>query len=640
MTKNWAISIGINSYYHFAPLRYAKRDAGLMCDFFKHEAEFDEVCFFADDSPTLELTNGARVPTYPSFGNLRSFLRDRFELPFLSPGDNCWFFFAGHGLQHANRDYLMPIDANPRDVEATGIPVNFVRERLSRCGADNVILVLDACRLIGSRHGQGFGVEKQQGIITISACSRSETSWEIEELQQGAFTYALLEALKIGGDRNCATVERLSQYLRYRVPDICRQYSKLEQTPQVSVDPAEKLYFILTPQSATLNDVAVLREKAFQAAYINNNLSLAEQLCIRVIAAARGRDTLSLELFAQIKQLQANSQDGQDQRDREQPFLARPPQILESNEGQASSADRKDPEPASIYPPNTDKDRGRAGTQLPELLERLKAYLPRRFAIFGFFAVLVLVSIQALLPANLFSPSDSSPTPGNRNVPPPPTGSRPPDSNDTSSPGWGSNDSSADSSSWTSSGWGNNSSTNSAPPPPPPSASKNARSWGTASFERLETLLEEQKWEEADQETLKQLVAIVGQQEEGWLDSASVQQLPCDALRYVDGLWYRSSNGHFGFGVQAQIYRSFGGEPVDSVDVDNKFDDEAYDRFMEHVGWKKKDGAVIFPNVATFDISAPQGHLPAYSYRLNEVFRGRSLNEGYVLLRYLVNCGA
>ncbi len=304
MAKNWAIAIGINQYNpnNFAPLNYAKRDAELMRDFFQR-AGFDEVCFFTDDSPPQELASGAKIPTYPSCGNLLSFLHDRFEKPFLEAGDNCWFFFAGHGLQHGNHDYLMPIDAHPRNVNIA-IPVSYVRDRLSRCGADNVILMLDACRNEGSRDAGGIGNEAQQGVITISACSPTEKSWEIEALQQGVFTYALLEALQLGGDRNCATVERLSQYLRFRIPDFCRQYGKApSQTPRISTDPTEKLHFILLPQYATLADVASLKTDAYRLAFLDKNPHLAQQLCIRAIAAAMGRDMELLKLYTQIQRL-------------------------------------------------------------------------------------------------------------------------------------------------------------------------------------------------------------------------------------------------------------------------------------------------------------------------------------------------
>ncbi len=308
MSKNWAIAIGINNYNpnNFKPLKYAKRDAASLRDFFQHEAKFDEVCFFSDDSPDLVRANAKKIPTQPTYGNLISFLHDRFEnKPFLSTGDNCWFFFAGHGEQHSNQDYLMPQDANPRAIERTAISVNYVRERLSRSGADNVILILDACRTEGSRAASGIGNESQQGAITISSCSPTQKSWEIDELQQGAFTYALLEGLRMRGELNCATVERLDLHLRHRVPELCKKYGKYpEQNPRVAVDPADKRYFILMPQYATQADINTLKMNAYRA-LTNQDLDLAEKFWIRVNAAAQGRDMEVIQAFQKIAQMKA-----------------------------------------------------------------------------------------------------------------------------------------------------------------------------------------------------------------------------------------------------------------------------------------------------------------------------------------------
>jgi uncharacterized caspase-like protein len=306
MAKNWAIVVGINQYNpnNFARLKYAKRDAELMRDFFR-EAEFDEVYYFADDSPDLVRPDGTEIPTYPSCGNLLSFLHDRFEKPFLSTGDNLWFFFAGHGGRYRDRDYLMPIDANPRGNEPTAaILVGDVRDRLCRCGADNVILILDACRNEGSRDGQGVGNEHQQGVITTWSCSPTQRSWEIDELQQGAFTYALLEALRISGERNCATVERLGKYLRHRVPELCRHYDKIpEQNPRISIDPETKIHFILLPHLSTFDqDIKNLKHDAYRSAQVDNNLELAEQLWRRIIAVTDGGDEEALQAFSQIRQ--------------------------------------------------------------------------------------------------------------------------------------------------------------------------------------------------------------------------------------------------------------------------------------------------------------------------------------------------
>ncbi len=152
MAKNWAIAIGINQYDYLQPLNYAKRDAQLMQEFLGNEAGFERIFFFSDDSPPVDGKS-----TRPTRTNLLRVLRQLFDNPFMGAGDNFWFFFSGHGMRHGGRDYLIPCDGDPEDVENTAIAINFVTERLRRCGADNVVLILDACRSLGTRAGEGIG---------------------------------------------------------------------------------------------------------------------------------------------------------------------------------------------------------------------------------------------------------------------------------------------------------------------------------------------------------------------------------------------------------------------------------------------------------------------------------------------------
>jgi len=275
MAKNWAICVGINQYDNLSPLNYAVRDAEAMRDYFT-EVGFDQVYLFTDNSPAIT-DAGKPFNSQPSFGSLRRFLRVRFDNAFLSSGDNFWFFFSGHGMRHGEKDYLLPCDGDPHPegIEETAIPLSYVNERLRRCGADNVVLLLDACRNEGSSKGIGLGEEEQQGVITFASCSPSERSYEIEALQQGSFTYALLEALRIQGAGNCATVERLEQRLRYRIPEINQLYQKPKQNPYAVVEPAFKYNLILLQNQATLKDVDTLKMRAYEAQN-ERNLVLAE----------------------------------------------------------------------------------------------------------------------------------------------------------------------------------------------------------------------------------------------------------------------------------------------------------------------------------------------------------------------------
>ncbi len=303
MGRNWAIAIGINQYNNLQHLNYAELDAKAMRDWFGKEAKFNEVFLFTGDSPPI--ATNPPIPTQPTYGNLRRFLRANFEKPLLEPGDNLWFFFAGHGCREGDRDYLMLIDSDPGDVEHTAIPVEFVTQRLRRSGADNVVLFLDACRNQDDRGGLGIGKE-HLGVITFYSCSPSQKSYEIEQLQHGSFTQALLEGLKIAGEGNCATVERLDRYLQSRVPTINREYRKTLQNPYTIAEPATKLHLILLPDYATVNDINQLKLDAYQAE-VTGDWELARQLWLRVNVAARGSDMQVIEAFIRIANRQEQS---------------------------------------------------------------------------------------------------------------------------------------------------------------------------------------------------------------------------------------------------------------------------------------------------------------------------------------------
>ena len=282
MAKNWAVVIGINEYEHLQrPLKYAKRDAELMRDFLCNEAGFEKVYHFSEDSSEKQLL--------PTRSNVMRLLHLMFERPFMSAGDNFWFFFSGHGVRQNGYDYLMPTDGFPEDIANSNISVNYIIQRLRRCGADNIILILDACRDEG-KSVEGIGRQtaeqaRQMGVISIASCSPNQISYEIEDLQQGVFTCALLEGL--GTQGKCATVERLNQYLTHRVPELNRQCGKPKQTPLTIVEPIEKSHLILLPKYATLDDERTLKYDASQAE-LNKNLDLAEQLWIRVLVAFPG----------------------------------------------------------------------------------------------------------------------------------------------------------------------------------------------------------------------------------------------------------------------------------------------------------------------------------------------------------------
>ncbi|MEH2042696.1 GUN4 domain-containing protein [Nostoc sp.] len=120
-------------------------------------------------------------------------------------------------------------------------------------------------------------------------------------------------------------------------------------------------------------------------------------------------------------------------------------------------------------------------------------------------------------------------------------------------------------------------------------------------YRRLRDLLQAGQWKEADQETLAVMLKATGREQEGWLDSESINNFPCTDLRTIDQLWVKYSNGHFGFSVQKWIWENVGKD---------------YEKFGDRVGWRKgmflnKEWRLY--SYLTFTLNSPQGQLPCRS---------------------------
>jgi len=278
----------VNQYDRLPSLKYAERDAQEMAAFWR-SIGFEFVQLF-------DSQQGDRL-RQPTRANVIELLGQIAANRSLTAGDNFWFFFSGHGMLDAEgRDYLMPMEASPRSVAETGIRVSYVVEQLRQCGADNVVLLLDACRDEGRSTGAkgvaGVGEDtanqgRLKGVVSIASCSRYESSYELEELQHGVFTHALLEAFR--SQRGYATVASLDRYLVDRVPQLVGPDRR--QTPHTVVEPIRKSHLILFPHQSEPGDWAVLEADALHAEFVEGNLQLADQLWRRINIASQGKLT-------------------------------------------------------------------------------------------------------------------------------------------------------------------------------------------------------------------------------------------------------------------------------------------------------------------------------------------------------------
>ncbi|MGI2907480.1 GUN4 domain-containing protein [Tolypothrix sp. VBCCA 56010] len=144
-------------------------------------------------------------------------------------------------------------------------------------------------------------------------------------------------------------------------------------------------------------------------------------------------------------------------------------------------------------------------------------------------------------------------------------------------------------------------------------------------YTQLESLLSQQRWQDADVETAQRMWEVAGKWNERSLKAEDYQKFPCEDLRTIDSLWTKYSNHHFGFSVQRSIW--------ESSEVNGRLG-----KFMIRVGWGEekengKNGRVpVFVFVTNFSLSAPKGQLP---WVVN--WQGSGDREAY--MSRIISCG-
>lgn len=113
------------------------------------------------------------------------------------------FFYAGHGLQVTEENYLVGIDSNIIDASSakyTCLPLNRVIEVMEAAAADSSIIILDACRNNPFKSGWSRSIGARglapvyapRGTLVAFATSPGQVADDNPENRNGRYTEALL----------------------------------------------------------------------------------------------------------------------------------------------------------------------------------------------------------------------------------------------------------------------------------------------------------------------------------------------------------------------------------------------------------------------------------------------------------------
>ncbi|MBW4592866.1 MAG: GUN4 domain-containing protein [Brasilonema angustatum HA4187-MV1] len=121
-------------------------------------------------------------------------------------------------------------------------------------------------------------------------------------------------------------------------------------------------------------------------------------------------------------------------------------------------------------------------------------------------------------------------------------------------------------------------------------------------YTKLQSLLAQHQWKEADIETTKLMLKIIGKSYWNEVYKEDIDNFSCKDLQTIDQLWEEYSHGYFGFSVQQSIWSEMG----------SQVDYETEKRLGDRLGWRKQGNWLDYEQL-TFELSptTPIGHLPA-----------------------------
>jgi hypothetical protein len=234
--KIWAVVIGISQYKGVQSLRYADKDALAFHDYLANHIGVpkEQTILLLNDQATL--VNLKRT--------LGTDLRRK-----AGEKDTVIVYYAGHGAPEADASagdddglekYIVPYDADPRDLYTTGLPMREIETIFQRLTPERIIFISDSC-YSGATAGRTFAtasrravvsetflnrLSRGKGRIVLSASKASEVSEEREDLGHGVFTYYLLEGLRGNADADrdgVITVDEAYGYVSKKVPEVTGQ---------------------------------------------------------------------------------------------------------------------------------------------------------------------------------------------------------------------------------------------------------------------------------------------------------------------------------------------------------------------------------------------------------------------------------
>jgi len=236
LARRKALVIGNDAYKHISPLSKAVADAKAMAE------SLEKVGY------TVTLRSNLTEREMKT--TLRTFKSE------VEAGDEVTFFFAGHGVEIAKENYLIPIDVagdNPDQVRDETIALQRILDDMSEKKVKLTLALVDACRnnpfksngrAIGSGRGLAPTTPATGQMVVFSAGTGQEALDVLgpgDKNKNGVFTRVFIREM-LKPDR---TVDTVTREVREEVVRLAKSVNH-DQVPAIYDQVVGKFYFSRT----------------------------------------------------------------------------------------------------------------------------------------------------------------------------------------------------------------------------------------------------------------------------------------------------------------------------------------------------------------------------------------------------------
>ncbi|MDP3115444.1 MAG: caspase family protein [Candidatus Cloacimonadaceae bacterium] len=237
--NRWGVVIGIENYRNASSVRFARRDAEFMKEYFNKVLGIPMANIYE------------KLDEHATSGTLREIFDPRGWLDKNASHKDCeiFIYYSGHGAPDINskKAYLLPYDGNPDYASISGYDLETLYANLQNLKAKQITLFLDSCFSGANRENEIIlagarpvsiktETPKAAGNLSVfAASSGSEIASSYSDKLHGLFSYFLMKGMRGDADINMdnkITLQELNEYLIENVPATARRMGR-EQNPQL-----------------------------------------------------------------------------------------------------------------------------------------------------------------------------------------------------------------------------------------------------------------------------------------------------------------------------------------------------------------------------------------------------------------------